>query len=176
FKLKLDSWRFLDILTVGLAAFQLILTISLLLAGSLKLQNTWSWLIVIFAFLILFVMIRIRKRVHFSGFAILTFLSLESLFMLGLEVFSRNGVYFNLKNNWFWLSVFFLSVVISYFRAKRKLVDDLIAFGNYLIELSNWSLYFIRSKRAKKRVLVKVGKYFNNQFFELKKSILSVKV
>ncbi len=154
--LKLNFWQMTDLLVVGLATIQFLVVASLFLSQAPKFSLSLSYH-VIGALAIMLIAIRVRKRIHFAGFASLWLISLQALMVLTLAGLGSDSVYFNLKaGRAFWLAVLILSTVLLYKKAKRRLGEDWQNTVKFGLETAANLVYFIQSRRGRRRLGVKL--------------------
>lgn len=168
--LKLNFWQAADFLVMGLAFAQFLIFLGL--NSVLFYQSRQASIsTIIFSLVILLLAVRVRSRVHFPGFAILTFFVLESLVLLILAWQGGNGVYWSVKSasGLFWLATLSLGVTLLYYKAKRDVFADLRATGRFLAESAKSVAYFARSRRARK----KFRQWLKNSWSKLNQAVLA---
>lgn len=172
-QIKINFWETADYLVIGLAFFQFLVAVGHSVAGlyTNSDQNSWT---TSFFLLVLLIMLRIRRRVHFAGFAILVFVFLDSVLMLTLALQKVDSVYWIShfsKDRLFWFLALILSVALLYKKTKRDVFYDLKGFYRFLEEDLATFGYVLRSKRARRKLKVKASNFWSKRHLAISASV-----
>lgn len=194
-KKKLSFSKYADVCVLGFAWAQVFIHFGNILSGSFagKESNLW-WgielanlggrrypvqiIAFVYSLILLAVVSKMAKRVHFSGFLILLWLASNCLFLFLIDPFRADSVYLlnNVSvNQLIALVAFFVFSTFFYRQAGRKIVSDLKSGGRAFRVFAKSIVYIVKRKEARINLVINLKHNINKKWFAITAQIQSTK-